>query len=440
MQQYRGRTFLMSARTRSALVDYLKLMVDGLYFRVRCIESRNATMSRGSTAPISMSPISGRTCKSSDCTYRCAVDGGAPRVRAERSLDAGGQNWPYSGLHARTTNEIGPLMHAALLIDAIVRQTTVLIGTLATASGQRAQLAHIANLVFADLVRELREQGLGNKVIADMFGMALRTYRRRVARLSASSTEQGHSLWEAVLRHIQQHGPLSRGDVLQRFNREDDAVLRSVLLDLVETGLVQRRGSDDASVLEAAAPAPRVKGGAAHAATLESLVLVALHRTGPLGARELSELVPAAADEIEAVLAQLVRSGVVVLEQRGEERRYRCESYVIGFGDEAGWEAAVFDHFQAMVVALVTKLRGGARKADLADEGGGSTFVFDLWAGHPMQAQVLGFLRAVREQGMALRRELERHAAAAPMPADATPLRVVAYVGQSVTRMEDEDV
>jgi len=65
-------------------------------------------------------------------------------------------------------------MHAGLLIDSIVRQTTVLVASLATASGQRTQLAHVANLAFADLVRELRQQGLGNKVISDMFGMALR--------------------------------------------------------------------------------------------------------------------------------------------------------------------------------------------------------------------------------------------------------------------------
>jgi hypothetical protein len=90
-------------------------------------------------------------------------------------------------------------MNAALLIHAIVRQTTVLIAALATASGQRAQLASVANLVFADLVRELREQGLGNKIIADMFGMALRTYHRKLARLSASRTVHGRSLWEAVL-------------------------------------------------------------------------------------------------------------------------------------------------------------------------------------------------------------------------------------------------
>jgi hypothetical protein len=292
--------------------------------------------------------------------------------------------------------------------------------------------------LFADLVRELREQGLGNKVIADMFGMALRTYRRRVARLSASRTEHGHSLWEAVLRHVQQHGPVSRADVLQRFAREDDEVLRSVLADLVESGLVQRRGSDDGALLETGTAAPSA-GGTGDAAMLESLVLVALHRAGPLAVKDIAEIVPASATDLETALAQLVRSGVVMLEQRGEQRRYRCESCVIGFGDEAGWEAAVFDHYQAMVVALVTKLRGGGLRADLKDRVGGSTFVFDLWAGHPMESQVLDYLRTMREHGMALRKELERQTAASPMPADAEALRVIAYVGQSVTRTEDGD-
>jgi hypothetical protein len=326
-------------------------------------------------------------------------------------------------------------MHAALLIDSIVRQTTVLIAALATRAGQRAQLTHIANQVFADLVRELRDQGVGNKVIADMFGMALRTYRRKVARMSESRTEHGRSLWEAVLCHVQQHGPVARGELLQRFAREDDEVLRSVLVDLVESGLVLRTGSEDAAVLAATRPEDAVND----AGTLESLALVALHRSGPLTVAQIAQVVPAAASELDASLVRLVESGAVILEQRAKERRYRCESFVISFGDAAGWEAAVFDHYQAMVVALVAKLRGGERRADLGDAIGGSTFAFDLWEGHPMQARVLSFLRNVREQGMALRRELDEANAASPMPADATPLRVISYVGQSVVQMEGDD-
>ncbi len=52
-------------------------------------------------------------------------------------------------------------------------QTIVLIAQLATLGGGRVQLAYTANQVFLDLVGALKEQGLGNKVIADMFGHRL---------------------------------------------------------------------------------------------------------------------------------------------------------------------------------------------------------------------------------------------------------------------------
>src|SRR5688572_10412835 len=71
-----------------------------------------------------------------------------------------------------------------ILIDAIVRQTTVLIAQLATAGGVRAPLAHLANQVFLELTRALEEQGVSRRVGADMFGMALRAYVRKIQRVS----------------------------------------------------------------------------------------------------------------------------------------------------------------------------------------------------------------------------------------------------------------
>jgi len=189
-------------------------------------------------------------------------------------------------------------MNAALLIHAIVRQTKVLIAALATASGQRAQLASLANVVFADLVRELREQGLGNKVIADMFGMALRTYHRKLARLSASRTVIGKSLWEAVLGYIQQHGPLLRSEVMRRFMSDDEPTLRAVLLDLSESGLVRRDGNDDAMILVAAEQLPAGGGATLAPRVLEGMVLVALRRNGPLNLAGLAELVPEDASDL----------------------------------------------------------------------------------------------------------------------------------------------
>lgn len=74
-------------------------------------------------------------------------------------------------------------MNTQILIDNIVRQATVLIAKLAASGSVRAPLAHIANQVFLELANELSAQGISRKVSADMFGMALRSYRRRVQRI-----------------------------------------------------------------------------------------------------------------------------------------------------------------------------------------------------------------------------------------------------------------
>jgi hypothetical protein len=74
-----------------------------------------------------------------------------------------------------------------------VQQTTVLIAQLSTAAGLRAPLAHVADQVFVELSRELEAQGLGRKVVADMFGMALRGYWTPRARAFGSTQSQRQS-------------------------------------------------------------------------------------------------------------------------------------------------------------------------------------------------------------------------------------------------------
>ena len=51
-------------------------------------------------------------------------------------------------------------MRTNLLIDSIVRQTTILIAQLSSAAGLRAPLAHLADEVFLSLSRELEQQGV----------------------------------------------------------------------------------------------------------------------------------------------------------------------------------------------------------------------------------------------------------------------------------------
>ncbi|MDD9939388.1 MAG: hypothetical protein OXT09_37725 [Myxococcales bacterium] len=328
----------------------------------------------------------------------------------------------------------------SLLIDAVVRQTTVLIATLATATGNRASLAHVANEVFANLSRELKAQGVGNKVIADMFGMALRTYHDRVARLSESHSQQGASLWDAVLGHIQREGPVLRADVLRRFDRDGDAMVRGVLRELVDAGLVSRTGQDAATVYRATTPEEQgLAQPVSEQEVAARLVLVAVYRHGPVKPEKLAQVLPLSGESLAAVLERLTASGELSVEHNDGAVLYRNDRLVIPHGDAQGWQAAVFDHYQAVVSALTAKLRAGRASSARDETTGGSTYHFDVWEGHPHRAEAFGLLAEQRVRASALREAIEAHNRDHERPADARGERVIAYMGQHVLAEEESD-
>jgi hypothetical protein len=327
-------------------------------------------------------------------------------------------------------------MNATLLIHAIVRQTMVLIAALATTAGRRTPLATVADEVFSALVKELGEQGVSHKVIADMLGLGLRTYHRRAARLSESDTDQGRSLWEAVLTHVKTSGPLLRTELLLRFPADNELVVRGVLRDLIDSGLVYQTGRGDATIYRAA-EATELSSEDADAVS-DHLLRVAIHQNGPVSLEQLRALIPLDEGVLTAAIERLSTEGLISRERAGSVELFRCEKIVIPLGAAAGWEAAVFDHYQAMVTALVTKLRVGTRRSSPSDKIGGSTFTFDVWAGHPLSEKILGYLQSVREQGLALRGELDAHNQDHGKPIEKPWVRVTAYVGQTVKEEEDE--
>jgi hypothetical protein len=327
-------------------------------------------------------------------------------------------------------------MNTTLLIDALVRQTTVLLAMLATSAGHRMPLARVANQVFADLVAELKAQGLGNKVIADMFGMALRTYHYRMARLAESATDRGQSLWEAVLRYIQQGGTVLRADVLRRFSRDDVEVVRSVLRDLVDSRVLYRTGRGEQAAYRVATEDLDRAGDDRGALT--QLLLVAIHRHGPVALGDLARHVPVSEVVLAAELGRLVADGRVRTVEDGGVTRYAHDSILIHYGDDEGWQAALFDHYQAMVAAMCAKLRRGQTRASADESIGGSTYHFDVWTGHPLEGEVLGLLGDLRRRALDLCERVQAiNQELAPAGA-ATARRVTAYVGQTVIEDEEE--
>src|SRR5262245_57018875 len=138
-------------------------------------------------------------------------------------------------------------MNGRLLVDGIVRQTTILIAQIATTAGVRAPLAHVADQIFVDLAREIEAQGVSRKVAADMFGLALRSYQKKVQRLTASTTDKNRTLWQAVLEFLRD-GSKPRAVILERFVYDWERDVGAVLSDLVSSGLVYCTGKGDSAL------------------------------------------------------------------------------------------------------------------------------------------------------------------------------------------------
>lgn len=304
-------------------------------------------------------------------------------------------------------------MNPQLLIDAIVRQTTVLVARLSTVEGVRSPLGHIANEVFVGLVSELEHQGVSKKVIADMFGMALRSYRQKVQRLGESATTRGVTLWSAVQQFLAERGSATRTELIAHFKQDEEASIRGILNDLAESGLLVRSGrGDDTRYRVATAEELRDVGALVETRpqdSLAALVWVHVYREGPLTLDRLTQLVPLSRGVLDAAVKKLLGDGRIRREGHAGVEQLVAEHVLIPVGENAGWEAAVIDHHGAVLNAIAAKLASRAHTSAAADEVGGTTLTFDLWPGHPREQEVRGLLRETRARVLPLWEEIEAY-------------------------------
>ena len=322
-------------------------------------------------------------------------------------------------------------MDTKLLIDAIVRQTTVLIAQLSTAAGIRAPLAHVADRVFIELAQEIERQGVGRKVVADMFGMALRTYQKRTQRLAESTSERGRTLWEAVYEYLSASESVRRKQLELRFRHDSSDNLAAVLNDLVGSGLVYATGRGPGATYRALSASER--RSADEAETLDALTdmaWLAIYRAHRLKLSELCTTLASAPEPIARAVARLVADGIVRRSGSAEDPELQAESFVIEVASERGWEASVFDHFSTMASAIAAKVQlgAGARHGEAI---GGATYTFDVREGHPARERVLGLLTRMRGELDALWAEVSAYNRAQPIPDDERT-RVSFYFGQNV--------
>ena len=330
-------------------------------------------------------------------------------------------------------------MNAQILIDAVVRQTMVLIAQLSTADGVRSPLSHVADEVFIALVRELESQGVGKKVIADMFSLALRSYQQKVQRLTESETRRGTTLWSAIHSFLADHPSATRDQVLKHFKHDEELKVRSILSDLVESGLVCRSGKGQETAYRLATDEELEQLGTTASADTEAthaaLVWVHVYREGPLPAPRLAKLLPLPQSALQAAIQRLVREERMRIEQRPDGPYYTTEQCLIPVGEAAGWEAAVIDHHRAVLNALAAKVVSGKHTSAAADEVGGTTWSFDLWPGHPREQEVRKLLSSLRSQVVPLWNDV---AAYNQEHRPAHTYKVTVYCGQYVVTDEEE--
>jgi DNA-binding transcriptional ArsR family regulator len=316
----------------------------------------------------------------------------------------------------------------------------ILVAHLATAGGVRAPVARIANQVFAELAEQLSAQGVTKTVIADMFGMALSTYHRRVRAAAESQTDAGRSVWEAVVDYVRQNEPVSGALVQGRFARDDAAVVASVLSDLTDSGIVYRSGRGTQAMYRVANPTDFASVNSdGRAQAVRNILWLAIVRRGPIALAELAQETRESVDSAEKHVEALVSAGLVEKRTLGQRTLYESLRFDVPVGQSEGWEAAVLDHFQAVVRAICVKLRLGASRSAVGEAVGGSTYMLDVWPGHPLEHEARSTLTRLREQIAGLRERIDEYNTTHARPPEGSDREVTVYVGQFVKTNDDDD-
>ncbi|MCB9707258.1 MAG: hypothetical protein H6714_00510 [Myxococcales bacterium] len=323
------------------------------------------------------------------------------------------------------------------LIDSLVRQMMVAIARLAAVGGRRTSVAHITRNIFLDLSRELKAHNLSNKIIADMFGLTLRAYHAKMKRLAEIEGERASSLWQSAFAFISSRLTVTRAEILRKFGHYDATMIQGAISDLVESGLVSRSGRGPATLYRCVAMVRDLEGTESHQ-SLANLVWIVIRRVGPCSREQLHELFPAiSTDILGSALAQLEIDGRV--RKDAEQNLYDSELCVIQSDDRLGWEAAIFDHFQAVCNVICHSAEAMSTSADRDPYAGGSTFTFDLDENHPLRDPILGLLARLRSECSELRERADahnKHRSDRPQ----RPFQVRFYLGQNVTSDDQEDV
>lgn len=322
-------------------------------------------------------------------------------------------------------------MQTQLLIDDLVRQTTVLIAQLSTAAGLRAPLSQIADQVFLELSRELEAQGVRQKVVADMFGLALRSYQMKRKRLTEATEEPDGTLWQELFADLSERST-TRAELERRHRGYSARHIGATLQDMVKSGLAYSSGQGADTLYGLTSESDRRQLTEREGERALSNLVWYLAASGSANTRAaMQEQLRASDEALDAAIESLVAAGHL----RRDGAVLRAGRFEVGVGAEQGWETAVCDHFRAVATAIAAKV--ATPQSNTADEVGGGTLSFRVHRDHPFASEVYALLRETRERANTLWARVVKYNEAHP-PRDEDD-RVTFYFGQNVIRNTEEE-
>jgi hypothetical protein len=295
-------------------------------------------------------------------------------------------------------------MSLGLLVDALLRDAASLIAAVATHQGARVPLSQASDRLFHGLATELSKLNVKRRVGADMFAMAPRAYIRKLRRAEESATDRGRSLWEAVYEYIVAQDGVALSAIGERFHRDDGEVLRGVLSDLRESGLVEASGRGAATLYRGATGPEVVSRLGNDPLGTEELLWAVIYREAPMSKLDLQRLGAISPNALDRALDRLVAEGRVSVDTSAGDPVYRSSLFKPPRAETHGWEGAIFDHFHAVVKTLHAFLTNPDAGASAA-----STYTFDLWPGHPMENDVESLFSELRARASALRESIDEY-------------------------------
>lgn len=287
---------------------------------------------------------------------------------------------------------------ANLLIRTLFELTAQMSVDVIHASGARPDLKHIMDEVFMTFAEQFHEIGLPRSVAADMFGLVVRSYLKRIQNYEENRGEVSQPLWKRILLLIAEEPNIDLETLLSRFPVGYVKSVKTSLNDLCDQGvLVETRRR---KVVRYTIGLDTQVEEDKYEQVKQFVWLLIFNAKQPLTHEKISQtLHPVYSGElIEQCLGDLIAEGRVAQNQSTTPSSY------VNNGQETpppfGWESAVYMHLHAVFNALMLKLNMMIHDDAPNVPGhyiGGSTWTFRLWEGHPMEDEVLNTLSQQRE-------------------------------------------